>query len=55
MDDKKPYILWLCTLRVNKRGFSVYTVTVLPAKSDSDVIFCLLSYQGFIMDISLEY
>ena len=25
-------------------------VTVLPAKSDSDVIFCLQSYEGFIID-----
>ena len=27
--------------------------TVLPAKSDSDVMFCLQSYQGLIIDISL--
>ena len=27
--------------------------TVLPAKSDSDVMFCLQSYQGLINDISL--
>ena len=29
--------------------------TVLPAKSDSDVIFCLQSYQGLIIDRSLVY
>ena len=29
--------------------------TVLPAKSDSDVMFCLHSYQGLIIDISLVY
>ena len=29
--------------------------TVLPAKSDSDVIFCLQSYQGLIIDRSLLY
>ena len=29
--------------------------TVLPAKTDSDVLFCLQSYQGFIIDISLVY
>ena len=29
--------------------------TVLPAKSDSDFMFCLQSYQGLIIDISLVY
>ena len=29
--------------------------TVLPAKSDSDVMFCSQSYQGLIMDRSLVY
>ena len=29
--------------------------TVLLAKSDSDVIFCLQSYQGLIIDRSLVY
>ena len=29
--------------------------TVLPAKSDSDVMFCLQSYQGLIFDRSLVY
>ena len=29
--------------------------TVLPAKSDSDVMFCLQSYQGFRINISLAY
>ena len=27
--------------------------TILPAKSDSDVMFCLQSYQGRIIDKSL--
>ena len=31
------------------------TATVLPAKSDSDFMFSLQSYQGLIMDRSLEY
>ena len=31
------------------------TVTVLPVKSDSDSMFCLQSYQGLIIDISLVY
>ena len=34
---------------------SVMSRTVLPAKSDSDVMFCLQSYYGFIIDISLVY
>ena len=29
--------------------------TVLPAKSDSDFMFCLQSYQGLIIDTSLVY
>ena len=29
--------------------------TVLPAKSDSVVMFCLQSYQGLIIDRSLVY
>ena len=33
--------------------FSMNT-TVLPAKSDSDVMFCLHSYQGLRTDISLR-
>ena len=39
---------------------SMYTVeviffTVLPAKNGSDVMFCLHSYQGLIIDRSLVY
>ena len=30
-------------------------VTVLPAKSDNDAMFCLQSYKGLIVDISLVY
>ena len=29
--------------------------TVLPVKSDSDVMFCLQSYHGLIIDILLVY
>ena len=29
--------------------------TVVPTKSDSDVVFYLLRYQGLIIDISLVY
>ena len=31
------------------------TFTILPAKSDSEVMFCLQSYQGLIIDRSLVY
>ena len=31
------------------------TCTVLPAKSDSEVMFCLQSYQGFRIGRSLVY
>ena len=40
------------------RGLSLIVkipCTVLPAKSDSDVMFCLQSYQGLIIDRSLVY
>ena len=35
--------------------FFFVVVTVLPAKSDSDIMFCLQSYQGFIIARSLVY
>ena len=31
------------------------TTTVLPAKSDSDLMFPLQSYQGLKLDLTLEY
>ena len=38
-------------LLCGERGYG----TVLPAKSDSGVMFCLQSYQGLIIDRSLVY
>ena len=35
--------------------FLFFTTTVLPPKSDSDVIVCLQSDQGLIIDRSLVY
>ena len=40
--------------------YSIYFITalfatVLPAKSDSDVLFCFLSYQNIRIDRSLVY
>ena len=43
VDNGEPY-----TVTVTK-------LTVLPAKSDSDVMFCLQSYQGLAIDRSLMY
>ena len=37
------------------RTTSYYITTVLPAKSDSNFMFCLQSYQGLIIDRSLVY
>ena len=45
--EYKPFRLSVSFLRV--------TCTVLPAKSDSDVMFCLPSYQGLTIDRSLVY
>ena len=36
-------------------GTFVSIFAVLLAKSDSEVMFCLQSYQGLIIDISLVY
>ena len=33
----------------------IVSATVLPAKSDSDDMFCLQSYQGLIIDRSRVY
>ena len=32
-----------------------FAATVLPAKFDSDIMFCLQSYQGLNIDRSLVY
>ena len=42
------FVMIVCT---NKMGYS----TVLPAKSDSGIMFCLQSYQGLKIDRSLVY
>ena len=39
-----------CSIVLNRR-----VTNVLPAKSDSDVMFCLQSYHGLIIDRSLVY
>ena len=40
---------------INSTQRSIIYSTVLPAKSDSDVKFCLQSYQGLKIDRSLVY
>ena len=42
-------------LKFSVAEIKVQDYTVLPAKSNSDVMFCLLSYQGLIIDKSLVY
>ena len=46
----------ICSRLVKMKVFAVDALyTVLPAKSDSDVMFCFQSYQGLIIDESLVY
>ena len=48
----------ICRLLVTEPNYSDKTCTkeyCLPAKSDSAVMFCLQSYQGFMIDRSLVY
>ena len=42
-------------LKLTKVNIYIEWHTVLPAKSDSDPMFCLQSYQGLIIDISLVH
>ena len=39
---------------VDLKCVNVLEFTVLPAKSDSDVMFCVQSYHGLIIDRSLD-
>ena len=55
-----PYIFKLTVVDIQPKDtlldlIDVCTVTVLPAKSESDVTFCLQSYQGLRIDRSLVY
>ena len=45
---------WLCHFQLQQVGPS-HNVTVLPAMSDNDFMFCLQSYQGLKIDRSLVY
>ena len=46
-------VLIITTIAVHFKVYKIGQSTVMPAKSDSDIIFCLQSYQGFIIDRSL--
>ena len=48
--SKLLYSSYICPSNI-----SLSTATVLPAKSDSGVMFCLHHYQGLIIDRSLVY
>ena len=50
-----PFGIFFHRLEMFNNIFSVIATTVLPAKSDSDDMFCLQSYQGHRIDISLVY
>ena len=39
-----------CNIVSLKKTLSIYIATVLPAKSDSEIMFCLQSYQGLIIN-----
>ena len=42
-------------MKIHQIVKTVAATTILPAKSDSDVMFCLQSYQGLRIDRSLVY
>ena len=49
----RKQLLWPLLKLINRSTLT--NSTVLPAKSDSDVMFCLQSYQGLIIDKSFVY
>ena len=51
MNSKFVFIHSECKTSVTRSA----PTNVVPAKSDSDVMFCLQSYQGPIIDILLVY
>ena len=58
----QSWLRWHCPPPLNIENlptpiffFKTNTPTVPPAKSDSDVMFCLQSYQGLKIDRSLVY
>ena len=49
------YLNYSWTFKSLKHKHCFILATVLSAKSDSDVIFCLQSYQGLMIDSSIVY
>ena len=50
-DQAPTFCLFVCIVALRPKS----TATVLPAKSDSDAMFCFQIYQGRIIDRSLVY
>ena len=50
-----PESLSSVTTSVLESDYSDEPATVVPAKSDSDIMFCLQSYQGLVIDRLLVY
>ena len=52
-----PPLHWAVKLYILRRSEVIYNhaITVVPAKSDIDFMFCLQSYQGLIIDRPLVY
>ena len=46
---------WETNMCNTSKSHNLDLITVVPAKSDSDVMFCLQSYQGHVIDRSLVY
>ena len=56
--DKKKLLRRDCVYNIENKHLEINyldTHTILPAKSDSDVTFCLQSCQGLRIDKSLVY
>ena len=47
--------VYVCVCVLKSKWYDKLVFTVLRAKSDSGVMFCLQSYHGFIIDRSLGY
>ena len=54
LNDEKHLINFIISHNVFVFPWKLHS-TVLPAKSDSDFLFCLQSYQGLIIDRALVY
>ena len=53
--DGTNMYMHMCFHYLQMSRFETLRSTVMPAKSDGDVMFCLQSYQGIRIDRSLVY